>query len=152
MRTSDRGIKFICGFESCVLLAYPDPLTGGKPYTIGWGSTKNVKLGMRITQAEADARLKADIAEVEAGVNKLVKVKISQNAFDALCSFAFNCGLDIDADAIAEGLGDSTLLKKLNASDYKGAAAEFEKWCKSGGKVSEGLTRRRKMEAKLFLS
>lgn len=149
MKISDRGIKLIQEFESCRLKSYK--CSAGRD-TIGWGSTKNVKPGMHISQAEAEARLKADIGEVEAGVNKLVKVKITQGMFDALTSFAFNCGLDIDADAIAEGLGDSTLLKKLNAGDYQGAANEFLKWNRGGGQVLPGLTRRREAERKLFLS
>jgi GH24 family phage-related lysozyme (muramidase) len=149
MRISDKGIKLIQSFESCELQAYRCP---ANVVTIGWGSTKNVKMGMKISQAEADARLKTDLAEVEAGVNKLVKVKITQGMYDALCSFAYNCGLDIDADTIAEGLGDSTLLKKLNVNDFKGAAEEFKKWNKGSGRVLQGLTRRREAEKQLFLS
>lgn len=64
--------------------------------------------------------------------------------------FAFNVGSDIDADTIAEGLGDSTLLKKLNAGDYSGAANEFTKWCRNDGKKMLGLYRRRMAEKLLF--
>lgn len=149
MRISQKGIDLIKSFESCRLTSYK---CSANRDTIGWGSTKNVKPGMKITQAEADSRLKADLAEAEAGVNKLLTRKVTQNQFDSLVSFAFNCGLDIDADAIAEGLGDSTLLKKLNSGDIEGAAAEFPKWCKSKGKELTGLKRRREAEKKLFLT
>jgi lysozyme len=88
----------------------------------------------------------------EQAVNSLVKVKLTQNQFDALISFVYNVGADIDADNIAEGLGDSTLLKKLNAGDYKGAADQFLKWDKANGKVMKGLTIRRQAERALFLS
>lgn len=65
-------------------------------------------------------------------------------------SFAYNVGLDIDDDDIAEGLGDSTLLKKHRRGDYAGAAAEFAKWNKAKGKVLSGLTRRRAAEAAIY--
>jgi len=148
MRVSDKGIRLIQSFEGCKLTSYICP---AGILTIGWGCNRNVTPGMQITQVQADNRLRQDLAEVEAGVTKLVKVKLNQNQFDALCAFAMNCGLDIDADAIAEGLGDSTLLKKLNAGDYKGAALQFLRWNKANGRELAGLTRRRKAERELFL-
>ena len=101
-------------------------------------------------ETEANQLLVKDIAKFESGVNRLLKVSVNQNQFDALVSFAFNVGLDIDDDNIAEGLGDSTLLKKINMGDIKGAAMEFLKWDKCGGKVLLGLTRRRIAEKTLF--
>jgi peptidoglycan hydrolase-like protein with peptidoglycan-binding domain len=86
--------------------------------------------------------LAEDVGRFEAAVNRLVKVPLSQGQFDALVSFSFNVG---------EGaLADSTLLRKLNARDYKGARREFARWNKGGGRVLPGLTRRRAAEAKLF--
>jgi GH24 family phage-related lysozyme (muramidase) len=70
-------------------------------------------------------------------------VPLTQNRFDALISFTYNLG--------GSALASSTLLKKLNAKDYKGAAAEFPKWNKAGGKVVSGLTKRRDAEMELFL-
>ena len=76
----------------------------------------------------------------------------TQGQFDALVSFAYNVGLDIDDDTAAEGLGDSTLLRKHKAGDYAGAKAEFLKWVKNDGVVMKGLTRRRAAEAALYAS
>lgn len=151
MKTASAGKELIKHFESCRLKAYPDPGTGGAPWTIGWGHTKGVKQGDTCTLAQADAWFDEDLEEHEGYVNQLVQVPITQNQFDALVSFCYNVGPDIDADTIAEGLGDSTLLKKLNAGDYAGAADEFRKWTRSGGRVMPGLIRRREMERELFL-
>ena len=149
MQTSPEGIALIKGFESCRLTAYPDPGTGGAPWTIGYGWTypvdgKPIKPGMKIDQATADRLLKTGLVSYENDVLKLVKVKLSQNQFDALVSFAYNVG--------SRALSTSTLLKKLNAGDIKGAADEFLRWNKAGGKVLNGLTRRREAERALFLS
>lgn len=151
MKTGTAGKELIKHFESCRLKAYPDPGTGGEPWTIGWGHTKGVKRGDVCTLQQADAWFEEDLEEHEGYVNQLVKVPLTQNQFDALVSFCYNVGPDIDADSIAEGLGDSTLLKKLNAGDYDGAADEFRKWTRSGGRVMPGLIRRREMERELFL-
>lgn len=141
MKTSDKGIALIKEFEGCKLAAYKCP---AGVWTIGIGTTKGVKSGMVITEGQAVDFLKRDLAIFEAAVNKLVKVEISQAQFDALIAFAYNVG---------EGaLSKSTLLKKLNAGDAKGAAAEFSKWNKAGGKALAGLTRRRAAESALFLS
>lgn len=159
MQTSLRGRQFIQGFETCELKAYPDPATKndpvkrGKPWTNGWGHTgPDVYEGCPdITQAEADGNFEVDLAAFERDVNRLVTVQITQGMFDALVSFAYNVGSDIDEDTKAEGLGDSTLLRKLNAGDYRGAAEEFLKWNKANGAVMNGLTRRRKGERLMFL-
>ena len=152
MKTSPKGIALIKFYEDCRLVAYPDPKTGGAPWTIGWGHTgPEVKKGMQITQYEADRLFLQDLAEFEAGVMRLVKVKITQGMFDALVSFAYNCGLDEDADTKAEGLGDSTLLKLVNAGKFKEAALEFGKWISKGTNVEKGLRARRAKEVTLFL-
>lgn len=149
MQTSPEGIVLIKGFEGCRLTAYPDPGTGGAPWTIGYGWTypvdgKPIKPGMNIDQATADRLLKTGLVSYENDVLKLVKVKLTQNQFDALVSFAYNVG--------SRALSTSTLLKKLNAGDIKGAADEFLRWNKAGGKEMPGLTRRRKAERDVFLS
>lgn len=155
-RTSDRGIALIHGFESCKLQAYKDPGPTGLPITIGWGSTTDengqpIRLGTVWSQERADARFRLDLAKFEQGVSLLLgDSPTTQNQFDALVSFAYNVGLDIDNDTIAEGLGDSTLLRKHKAGDYAGAKAEFAKWNKAGGQVLRGLTRRRAAEAELY--
>lgn len=139
MNISQTGIKLIQSFEGCVLHAYKDAV--GVP-TIGWGHTGGVTLDQKITQAQADTLLIKDLQKFEDGVDKAVTREINQNQFDALVSFSYNCGLG--------NLGKSTLLKKVNAGDFVGAAKEFAKWNKAGGEVLAGLTKRRKAEAELF--
>ena len=149
MQTSPEGIALIKKYEGCRLTAYPDPGTGGAPWTIGYGWThpvdgKPVSPGMTIHQATADRLLKIGLVSYENDVLKLVRVKLTQGQFDALVSFAYNVG--------SRALSTSTLLKKLNGGDIKGAADEFLRWNKAGGKVMPGLTNRRKAERDVFLS
>lgn len=152
MRTSAEGVALMHHFESCRLVAYPDPGSkDGHPWTIGWGHTgPEVKKGLVWTQAQADAAFLQDLAATEAGVQRLVKVPLTQGQFDALVSFAYNVGLDENWNGKAEGLGESTLLRKLNAKDYAGAAEQFLRWNKNDGAVMHGLTRRRTAEQSLF--
>ncbi len=152
MRLSQHGVAVAHYFEQCKLKAYPDPGSkNGEPWTIGWGHTgPEVKPGLVWTQEQADAAFLVDIARFERDVLSLVKVPVNQGQFDALVLFTYNVGPDIDADTIAEGLGDSTLLRKLNVGDYEGAALEFRKWNKNDGKVMRGLIRRRAAEECLF--
>lgn len=112
-------------------------------WTIGWGHTAGVYQGMKITKQEAELYFDEDVAWASEAVNKLVRVKLSQNQFDALVSFVFNIGLT--------AFKKSTLLRKLNAGDYHGAAAEFPKWNKQAGKVLNGLVKRRAEEMEYFL-
>jgi len=152
MKTSTNGVQVMHYFEQCRLKAYPDPATGGAPWTIGWGDTgPDVVPGLTITQDEADARFaRRLVREFEPGVMSLVKVPLTQGQFDALVCFAYNVGLDDDTDTLAEGLGDSTLLRKVNAGDFAGAADQFQFWNKAAGKVMLGLRRRRAAEKALF--
>ncbi|GKX63846.1 hypothetical protein SOASR032_24150 [Pragia fontium] len=144
MQISSAGINHIKSFEGCELKAYPDPGTGGIPWTIGYGHTKGVKRGDVIDKAEAERLLKCDLAQFEQDVTRLVKVPLTQNQFDALVSFAFNAGV--------MALSTSTLLKKLNASDYAGAAGQFDRWVYAGKKRLAGLERRRRVERRMFES
>ncbi|MDX7345685.1 lysozyme [Citrobacter braakii] len=149
MQTNEKGIKNIKDFEGCSLTAYPDPGTGGAPWTIGYGWThpvdgKPIKPGMTIKQETADRLLKTGLVSYENDVLKMAKVKLTQGQFDALVSFAYNVG--------SRALSTSTLLRKLNDGDVMGAADEFLRWNKAGGKVLNGLTRRREAERALFLS
>lgn len=140
MKTSSEGINLIKEFEGVKLTAYKCP---AGVWTIGVGTTKDVRPGQVITEAQAMGFLARDLAVFEDEVKRLVKVPMSQPVFDALVSFTYNLG--------ARNLGSSTLLKKLNARDYKGAADEFLKWDKAGGRQLAGLTRRRIAERRLFL-
>lgn len=142
MKPSENAFNLAEASEGCVLTAYPDPGSGGDPWTIGMGSTRGVRKGMTITRAEAQARLVVDMTEAGNAVTRWVEVPLNQNQFDALCDFVFNLG---------EGnFRGSTLLKKLNAKDYTGAAAEFPRWNKASGKVMPGLVTRRAAERALF--
>ena len=148
MITSGRGRALIKSFESCRLYAYED---SGGVLTVGWGHTgPDVYPGLQWTQAHADDMFDDDLRKFEEGVNELLRVSVTQDQFDALVSFAYNVGLDQDADTKAEGLGDSTLLRLVNSGDVEGAALEFHKWNHDNGVVVAGLTRRRKAEENLF--
>ncbi|MBQ4675575.1 lysozyme [Aeromonas hydrophila] len=143
-RISVDGVAVAHYFESCKLQAYPDPGSkNGEPWTIGRGHTgPEVKPGLVWTQAQADAAFLVDIAHFERDVLSLVKVPVNQGQFDALVLFSYNVG--------SKALESSTLLRKLNAGDYDGAAVEFRRWNKNDGKVMRGLTRRRAAEECLF--
>ncbi|HDT2122885.1 TPA: lysozyme [Enterobacter roggenkampii] len=146
MQTSDKGIALIKQFEGCKLTAYQDSVG---VWTIGYGWTqpvdgKPIRAGMTIKQETAERLLKTGLVNYEIDVSRLVKVSLTQGQFDALVSFTYNLG--------ARSLSTSTLLRKLNAGDYAGAADEFLRWNKAGGKVLNGLTRRREAERALFLS
>lgn len=144
MRASLEGINLIKSYESLKLKAYlPTP---NDVWTIGYGTTvingRPVHEGMEITKHQANLYFVEDLTKFERVVNKYVKVKLTQNQFDALVSFVYNIG---------EGnFRRSTLLRKLNDEDYVGAKEEFKRWNKQAGKVLRGLTRRRESEAKLF--
>lgn len=136
------GLKILKSFEGLELRAYKCP---AGIWTIGYGSTgPHVKEGMVITEPEAEELLRKDLERFEAGVADLVSVPLSDNQFSALVVFSFNVGLG--------NLQSSTLLRKLNFADYLGAANEFTRWTKAGGKVLSGLVARRQKEKELFFS
>ena len=137
--TSPKGIALIKEYEGCRLKAYQDAVG---VWTIGYGHTKNVNKGDRVTQEGAEELLRTDLRIYEEAVNRKVLVKLKQHQFDALVSFTYNLGIG--------ALSRSTLLKKLNKSDFDGAANEFLKWNKAGGRVLRGLVRRRNSEADMF--
>lgn len=132
---------------------------GGKA-TIGYGTTiypngQLVKISDKpVSKKEAEGFLLHDVFRFEKDVNMLTQsIELSQNRFDALLIFAYNLGSDIDADNIPEGLGDSTLLKKvLRNQDDPSIKREFMKWIYASGKVSNGLVKRRKKEANLYFN
>ena len=133
------SLELIKQFEGLRLEAYLCP---ADVWTIGYGHTKGVNQGDKITQAGADAFLAQDVLWVAAAVDKKVKVELNTNQEAALYSFIYNVG--------AGAFGKSTLLRKLNKADYKGAANEFKRWNRGGGKILAGLQRRRKAEEALF--
>lgn len=141
---NDAGLALIKEHEGCKLDAYPDPATGGDPWTIGYGCTgPDVVAGLTITQDEANQRLDDKLNnEFCPGVERAVTTLISDNAFGALVSFSYNVGLG--------NLRSSTLLKCINSNQMAAAADEFLKWDKAAGKVMQGLANRRAAEAALF--
>jgi lysozyme len=152
-RTSDRCKAFLKTKEHCVLQAYPDPLTGGKPYTCGWGSTRGVTKDTVWTQEQADAAFEVDVAEAEAAVRRYVTHEMTQGQFDAFVSIFYNVG---PGSSSRDGIGrlksgrPSTLLRKFNDGDIAGAEAEWPKWCSPGSNVERGLRKRRYEELAMF--
>lgn len=141
MRINQAGIDLIKSCEGCRLESYLCP--DGIP-TIGYGHTgPETKLGQVITQHQAETILDLDLERFEKGVTALLKIPISENAFSALVSFAFNFGLG--------KLARSTLLRKVNAKDPT-APGEFGKWIYGAGKVLPGLVARREEEEALYLT
>lgn len=140
---STNGVKFIKQFEGFVNHAYK-PVSDEIYYTIGYGHYgPDVRVGQTITEPQAEQLLANDLQRYVSGVASLVHVSLNQNQFDALVSFAYNVGVG--------ALGKSTLLTKLNAGDYKGAALEFPKWVYgAGGLALQGLVNRRHAEQNLF--
>ena len=135
------GLRLLKSFEGCKLTAYKCP---AGIWTVGYGSTGgHVKPGLTITQEYAEGLLRSDLRRFEEAVAKLAPGS-SDNQFSALVSFAFNVGID--------ALKTSTLLKLHRAGDYEGAAEQFKRWNKAGGKVLAGLVRRRAAEAALYRS
>ena len=139
MHLSDSGVNLIKNFEGLRLSAYQD---SAGVWTIGYGHTGGVKPGDRVTQARAEELLRKDTGWAQDAVRQQVHVPLTQDQFDALTSFTFNLG--------AGALQSSTLLSKLNAGDYAGAQAEFGRFVHAGGRVLQGLVRRRAAEADLF--
>lgn len=136
---SDEGLDLIKSFEGCKLHAYLDSVNVP---TIGYGHTRGVSIRDTCTQEQAEKWLRDDAGWASSSVNQMVIADITQNMFDALVSFAFNLG--------TTSLRNSTLMRKLNKSDFTGAAGEFERWVHAGGKVLQGLVRRRLAERALF--
>jgi lysozyme len=139
MKLSKAGADLIKKYEGYRLKAYKCP---AGVWTIGFGHTGNVKEGQVITQVQADALFDKDVQKFVEGVNKLVKVEINQNQFDALVSFTYNLGIG--------ALKKSTLLQYVNKKQFDKAANEFDRWNKAGGKVLKGLVNRRNSEEALF--
>lgn len=160
--TGREGIALMHRFEGCArkrrdgkFQAYPDPGTRGEPYTIGWGHTGTDPFnGGRIkpqtvwTRAQCDEAFKMRLAEeFEPGVRKALGSALAGTSaaqFDAMVSFAYNVGV--------RAFARSTLLKMHKAGNHAGAAKQFMRWNKAGGRVLKGLTRRRAAEAKLYRS
>jgi lysozyme len=140
MTISQKGIDLIKGFEGCKLFAYRDSV--GVP-TIGYGHVKDVKMGMSITQKQAEEFLKSDIKPIERLLNGM-GINYTQNQFDALTSWIFNLG--------AGNFNKSTMKKCIVSGAHDTAITdEMIRWTRAGGRVLSGLVRRRADEANTFL-
>lgn len=149
MNISDHCVGLTQKSESCRLTAYPDPATGDTPWSIGWGNTHPIEgvaihPGMTITQETADRLLQDGLKRCAANVNSMLVRPVTQHQFDALVDFAYNVG--------ETALRHSSLLRDINAGDFKAAEREFPRWNHAGGHVERGLTVRRLAEERLFTS
>ena len=144
MKTNEKGIEIIRQFEGCRLTAYPDPSSGGYPWTIGYGHTgPDVWKGKSITQEEAVDLLVRDLVRFEKYLeNSLKDAPTTENQFSAMLSLSYNIG--------PGNLQKSSVFKNHIAQKYTAAAASFLLWNKASGRVLGGLTRRRIAEARLY--
>src|SRR5882724_2356449 len=147
MKINAAGFALIKGFEGKRLEAYPDPGTGGEPWTIGYGHTTaaglpTVHKGLVISQEDADEILARDLEKFEKAVSTVLSREANENQFAAMVSLCFNIGLG--------NFAKSSVIHKFNSGDFKGAKDSFKLWNKAAGRVLSGLTARRKAEADLF--
>lgn len=147
MKLNQKTIDEIKQSEGLRLQAYPDPGSkNGLPVTIGYGTTKingkNIKLGTVITKEQAEKYFKSDLEKFADQVLARLKVPVNDNQLGALTSFSYNIGIG--------AFENSTLLKKLNAGDYKAVPAQMRRWNKNDGKVMQGLVNRREREIELW--
>jgi len=147
MRLSDNGINLICQFEAFSPSPYPDPGTGGAPFTIGYGTTL-YKSGLKVTMQDPPISKETAVAELMYHIENrcyhaIIGLCVVQCQFDALCSFIYNIGA---------GAFNSSTLRKLAVIDPNNPeiAGEFARWNKSGGKVLNGLVTRRKAESDMY--
>lgn len=147
MKLGAKGEALIKSFEELKLVVYPDERgipTGGWGHT-GWYSPGvPMAIGQTLVEAQAENWFSLDTRDAVNGVTRCLDIAVNRNEFDALVSFAFNCGVS--------ALAHSTLLRDLNEGDRQSAANEFLKWDYAGGHISDGLERRRKAERALFLT
>jgi lysozyme len=154
MITSEAGKALIKSYESCRLKAYPDPLTGGKPWTCGWGSTQGVTPDTIWDQAEADRHFEDDIHDAEMMVSRYVTHETTQGQFDAFVSIFQNVG---PGNEYKDGIAHihptgrpSRLLQAFNTGDMGKCEDEWVRWCSPGSSVEHGLRNRRMAELALF--
>ena len=133
------GIELIKKFEGLRLESYKCP---AGVWTIGYGTTKGIKEGQKITKEQAEKMLMDTYLQCESQVAKMVTVPLKQHQLDALVSFVYNLGQG--------ALRGSTLLRRLNSGNYSGAAEEFDKWVFANGVKLKGLVARRQAERDMF--
>ena len=139
LQLSKTGIELLKHFEGCELKAYQDSVG---VWTIGYGHTKGIYEGLEITQSEAEKMLQDELPEYEGYITDKVVPMLQQHEYDALVCWVYNLG--------PTNLSSSTMLKKLNAGEFKEVPFQMKRWDKAGGQPLLGLTRRRNAEALLF--
>ena len=143
MQYSAEGLALTESFEGYADNAYPDPISGAEPWTIGYGHTTGVQPGETCTKEQAEQWLLSDVETVVDAINHDCTYQLTQPEFDAMVDFGFNLGVHREES--------STLWAKLMAGDLAGTEAEFPKWDMAGGRVVQGLLRRRQAEEALFI-
>jgi lysozyme len=139
------ALKLTQSEEGCRLDAYPDPVSGSDPWTIGYGATgPQITKGTIWTQEQADDDLAGRLGEIGSEIGRQAKVSLTDNQKAALADFAYNLG--------NSALFDSTLWALLNQGNFAGASAQFGRWCHSCGRVVQNLIDRRAHERALFES
>lgn len=138
------GLTAIMQHEALRTTAYPDPATRGAPWTICWGHTgPEVRKGLRVSRAQCELWLRGDVAKAESYLKRYIKVPVRQGQWDAYVSFVFNVG--------PERFRTSTMLRKLNAGDWRGSCNQFPLWVYANKMRMEGLRIRRMGEQKQCL-
>ena len=139
MKISENGLELIKKFEGCETTAYQDSVG---VWTIGFGHTKGVEEGQTCSIEDAESMLADEMDEYEGYINNMVKVELQQHEFDALVALVYNLG--------PTNLGESTMLKVLNGGQFDRVPDEMNRWTRAGGKILEGLVRRRQAESLMF--
>ena len=139
MKISEDGLELIKKFEGCETTAYQDSVG---VWTIGFGHTKGVEEGQTCSTEDAESMLANEMDEYEGYINNMVKVDLQQHEFDALVAWVYNLG--------PTNLGESTMLKVLNGGQFDRVPEEMNRWTRAGGKILEGLVRRRQAESLMF--
>jgi len=145
MSANQVATTLIHKWEGCKLTAYPDPATGGDPWTVGWGATgPNIHQGTVWTQEQADADLNSRLTTLISKMASYIHMPITSNQLGAMASLAYNIGF--------AAWSQSTLLREFNSGDIQSAANQFLVWNRAAGKVMTGLENRRKDERATFLA
>lgn len=143
MKAHDLATAIVKRWEGCELVAYPDPATGGDPWTLGYGATgPGIGPGVTWTLEQAEERLERDVRRFMDGVKERLERYASPQQIAAMTSLAYNIGLG--------AFGNSTLLRLFNAGDVGGASEQFGRWVFASGKRMQGLANRRADERRLF--
>jgi len=149
MPVNKATLKLIKSFEGWRSRAYPDPASGGVPWTIGFGHTTaagppTVGPGLQITKSQGEEILQRDLGKYAKAVRAKVKVDLNENQFGALVSFCYNVG--------PGNFNKSSVLNRVNAGLFDMVPARLLPWNKAAGRIMAGLTRRRKAEGELFMA